>query len=47
MKMQKMVKKWAKDNKVKCNLMYTVEVYPKDTLEQEYPEMYVLIPRAK
>lgn len=44
MKMQKEAKKWAKNNKIKCNGDYTVEVYPKDTINQEYPSMYILIP---
>lgn len=44
MKMQKEAKKWAKNNKIKCNANYTVEVYPKDTMKQEYPSMYILIP---
>lgn len=47
MNMEKKAKKWAKDNKVKCNTNYTVEVYPKNKVEQEFPEMYVLIPVAK
>lgn len=44
MKMQKAAKKWARNNKIKCNADYTVEVYPKDTMKQEYPSMYILIP---
>lgn len=43
-KMQKEAKKWAKNNKIKCNANYTVEVYPIDTMKQEYPSMYILIP---
>lgn len=44
MRMQKEAKKWAKSNKIKCNGDYTVEVYPIDTVKQEYPSMYILIP---
>lgn len=44
MKMQKEAKKWAKENKVKCNPEYTVEVYPKITSDQDYFWMYILIP---
>jgi predicted transcriptional regulator YdeE len=44
MKMQKEAKKWAKNNKIKFNGDYTVEVYPIDTMKQEYPWMYILIP---
>ena len=47
MAMQKQAKKWVKENKVKCDNRYTVEVYPKDTMEQEYPEMYLLLPVVK
>lgn len=44
MDMQKKAKKWAKDNKVNLNKEFTIEVYPQATIEQEYPEMYILIP---
>jgi predicted transcriptional regulator YdeE len=44
MKMQKEAKKWAKNNKIKCNADYTVEVYPTDAMKQEYPSMHILIP---
>lgn len=37
-------KKWAKENKIKLNGKFTIEVYPKDTVEQEYPEMHCLFP---
>ena len=44
MKAQKEAKKWAKDNSIKCNPEYTVEVYPKLSSSMEYPWMYILIP---
>lgn len=37
-------KKWAKSEKIKLNGAFTVEVYPKETIEMEYPEMYCLFP---
>lgn len=47
MKMLKEAKKWAKQNKIKLNNEYTVEVYPKEMVEKEYPEMYILLPINK
>ena len=44
MKMQKEAKKWAKENKVKCNQEYTVEVYPQITSDEDCFWMYILIP---
>lgn len=44
MAMEKEAKKWAKTNKIKIDPMFTVEVYPKETIDQEYPEMYVMLP---
>lgn len=44
MKVQKETKKWAKENKVKINSEYTVEVYPKFSSDMQYPWMYLLIP---
>lgn len=41
---QKEAKKWAKNEKIKLNNLFTVEVYPKQTVELEYPEMYCLLP---
>jgi predicted transcriptional regulator YdeE len=41
---QKEAKKWAKNEKIKLNNEFTVEVYPKQTVELEYPEMYCLFP---
>ena len=41
---QKEAKKWAKNEKIKLNNEFTVEVYPKQTGEMEYPEMYCLFP---
>ena len=41
---QKEAKKWAKNEKIKLNNECTVEVYPKHTVELEYPEMYCLFP---
>ncbi len=41
---QKEAKKWAKNEKLKLNNEFTVEVYPKQTVELEYPEMYCLFP---
>lgn len=41
---QKETKKWAKNEKLKLNNEFTVEVYPKQTIELEYPEMYCLFP---
>jgi predicted transcriptional regulator YdeE len=41
---QKETKKWAKNEKIKLNNEFTVEVYPKQTAEMEYPEMYCLFP---
>ena len=41
---QKEAKKWAKNEKIKLNNEFTVEVYPKQTVEMEYPEMYCLFP---
>lgn len=37
-------KKWAKSEKIKLDGTFTVEVYPKETVEMEYPEMYCLFP---
>ena len=37
-------KKWAKMNKVSINGDFTVEVYPNDTIQAEYPEMFILLP---
>lgn len=44
MKRQKDAKKWAKNEKIKLDNKFTVEVYPKQTVELEYPEMYCLFP---
>lgn len=44
MKRQKEAKIWAKNEKVKLNTEFTVEVYPKQTVEPAYPEMYCLFP---
>lgn len=44
MERQKEAKKWAKDNKIKIDGKFTVEVYPKETVEMVYPEMYCLFP---
>lgn len=41
---QKEAKKWAKNEKIKLNNEFTVEVYPKETVELEFPEMYCLFP---
>lgn len=41
---QKEAKKWAKNAKLKLNNKFTVEVYPKQMVELEYPEMYCLFP---
>lgn len=41
---QKAAKKWAKSEKIKLNNEFTVEVYPKQMTEMEYPEMYCLFP---
>ncbi len=41
---QKEAKKWANNEKLKLNNEFTVEVYPKQTVELEYPEMYCLFP---
>jgi predicted transcriptional regulator YdeE len=41
---QKEAKKWAKNEKIKLSNEFTVEVYPKQTIELEYPEMYCLFP---
>ena len=41
---QKEAKKWAKNEKIKLNNEFTVEVYPKQTVELEYPQMYCLFP---
>lgn len=41
---QKEAKKWAKNEKIKLNNEFTVEVYPKETVELEHPEMYCLFP---
>ncbi|WP_160687059.1 effector binding domain-containing protein [Clostridium sp. C2-6-12] len=41
---QKEAKKWAKNEKIKLNNEFTVEVYPKQTIEKDYPEMYCLFP---
>ena len=41
---QKEAKKWAKNEKIKLNKEFTVEVYPTQTVEMEYPEMYCLFP---
>lgn len=41
---QKEAKKWAKNEKLKRNNEFTVEVYPKQTADMEYPEMYCLFP---
>jgi predicted transcriptional regulator YdeE len=41
---QKEAKRWAKNEKIKLNNEFTVEVYPKQTVELEYPEMYCLFP---
>lgn len=44
MERQKEAKKWAKKEKIKLNNEFTVEAYPKQTVELEYPEMYCLLP---
>lgn len=36
------VKKYAKENNLKINRSYTVEVYP--AKDMQYPEMYILTP---
>lgn len=41
---QKEAKKWARNKKLKLNNDFTVEVYPRQTVELEYPEMYCLFP---
>ncbi len=41
---QKEAEKWAADEKIKLNKEFTVEVYPKETVEQEHPRMYCLLP---
>ncbi len=41
---QKEAKKWAKNEKIKLNNVFTVEAYPKQTVELEHPEMYCLFP---
>ena len=41
---QKEAKKWAKNEKIKLSNEFTVEVYPKQTIELEHPEMYCLFP---
>lgn len=41
---QKEAKRWAKNEKIKLNNEFTVEAYPKQTVELEYPEMYCLFP---
>ncbi|GKX67594.1 GyrI-like domain-containing protein [Inconstantimicrobium mannanitabidum] len=41
---QKEAKKWARNEKIKLSNEFTVEVYPKKTVELEYPEMYCLFP---
>jgi predicted transcriptional regulator YdeE len=41
---QKEAKKWAKNEKLKLNNEFTLEVYPKQTVELEYPEMFCLFP---
>lgn len=47
MKKQKEAEKWAKSNHIKRDRNFTVEVYPKETMKQEYPEMFLLIPISK
>ena len=44
MERQKEAKKWAKNEKLKLNNEFTVEVYPKQSVDMEYPEMYCLFP---
>lgn len=44
MEKQKEAKKWAKNEKIKLNNAFTVEVYPKKTVDLESPEMYCLLP---
>lgn len=46
-KMQKRAFLWIKEQKLKCNRTYTVEVYPLDTKEEDGCEMYFLIPILK
>lgn len=41
---QKEAKKWVKNEKIKLNNEFTVEVYPKQTVELEHPEMCCLFP---
>ena len=41
---QKEAKKWSKNEKIKLNNEFTVEVYPKQTVKLEHPEMYCLLP---
>lgn len=41
---QKEAKKWAKNEMIKLSNEFTVEVYPKHSVEMEYPEMYCLFP---
>lgn len=41
---QKEAKEWAKNERLKLNKEFTVEVYPKQTVEMEHPEMYCLFP---
>ncbi|HCL01502.1 MAG TPA: AraC family transcriptional regulator [Lachnoclostridium phytofermentans] len=41
---QKEAKKWAKDEKIKLSNEFTLEVYPKQTIDLEHPEMYCLFP---
>lgn len=44
MERQKEAKKWAKNEKIKLNNEFTIEAYPKQTVELEHPEMYCLFP---
>lgn len=46
MVMQKEAKRWAKNNQVKLEREFTVEVYPAE-LELEYPSMYIMFPIAE
>lgn len=38
------VKKWAKENKIKINNEFNIEVYPIEAIENTCVEMYTLTP---
>lgn len=43
----RLIKKWAKDNKIQIDDSFQAEVYPEELTGLEHPEMYCLVPVKK